>query len=481
MRHTALALLAASSLLLCGAARAAMRPRYGGTLRVAMSAAPNSLDPVDLNQSGSLAGRDLSSLVFDTLTTLDDRGVAQEGLAVLWQAETGDYRWHLKLRKGVTFQDGTPCTADRVAASLRVANPSWKIVVSGDSVVIERDVPAPNLPSELALPRNAIVKRDTGAIVGTGPYSVSVWAPGKKLALAANNDYWGGRPFADAIEIDLGQNYRQQLLALDLGREDVIEVAPEQARHALAEGRRVESSDPVELMALVFARDAQSPEEARWREALALSIDRASLNNVILQGGGEPTGGLLPDTLTGYEFIFPTNADLAKARQARGEGRAAPTWTIGYDPSDSVARVIAERTALNAHDAGISLQLTNSPAADLRLVRVPLASLDGNLALAMLLANLGIPQPADLSLPAGDLQGLYAAENQILQSHRIIPLLHLRVSYGLSARVRNWQTAPGGGWQLSDVWIKAGDADTSARFMGRIPVDATAAQLSTHP
>ena len=39
---------------------------------------------------------------------------------------------------------------------------------------------------------------------------------------------------------------------------------------------------------LVFSRDIQSVEEGKLRQALALSIDRAAINDVLLQGGGEP-------------------------------------------------------------------------------------------------------------------------------------------------------------------------------------------------
>ena len=41
------------------------------------------------------------------------------------------------------------------------------------------------------------------------------------------------------------------------------------------------------------------------------------MNNVLLQGGGEPAGTFLPDWMTGYAFLFPTAADLQRARQAR--------------------------------------------------------------------------------------------------------------------------------------------------------------------
>ena len=84
------------------------------------------------------------------------------------------------------------------------------------------------------------------------------------------------------------------MIALDLGLADIVEVAPDQARHAVVERRRIESSAPAEWMALVFSHDIQSAEEGKWRDALALSIDRAAINNVLLQGGGEPAAHSCP-------------------------------------------------------------------------------------------------------------------------------------------------------------------------------------------
>jgi peptide/nickel transport system substrate-binding protein len=452
MRPSGLALLVASSLLL-SAAQAATRPHYGGTLRVAMAAAPASLDPLELNQSGSLAGRNLSRLLFDTLVSLDDRGRPLPALAISWQADPGNQRWQFQLRRGVTFQDGSAVTAEQVASSLRVANPSWRVLATGDTVVIERDSPAPELAPELALARNGITKRDGAKLFGTGPFAVAAWEPGKKLRLAASNEYWGGRPFLDSVEIDMGQGLREQMLALDLGRADLIEVAPEQAHRAAAEGRRVESSLPVDLMALVFAREAQSTDDTRLRQALSYSIDRQALNSVLLQRGGEPAGALLPNWMTGYAFLFSTSTDLAKANQVRGPLRQASPWTLSYDAGDPLARVLAERIALNARDAGLQLQLTSSAAADLRLVRTPIRSLDRRVALTTLEAAIGVGRS---NLSADSTEDFYSAERLVLESRRVIPLLHARVSFGLSGGVRNWTEGPGGSWRLADVWLGAG-------------------------
>jgi hypothetical protein len=242
------------------------------------------------------------------------------------------------------------------------------------------------------------------------------------------------------------------MISLDLGKAQVIEVAPEQAHRAAAEGRHIDGSAPVELIALVFAREPQLPDDGRQRRALALSIDRESLNTVVMQGGSEPAGSLLPNWLTGYAFVFPSSIDLELARQIRSEIPHTTSWSLTYDPADPAARVIAERVVLNARDAGLGMQITNASNADLRIVRVPLGSLDGQIALGEVAARLGFSRP---NLVSGSIDDLYNVESKLLQSQRVIPLLHLRTAYAVSNDVKNWRTARDGSWRVTNTWLTA--------------------------
>ena len=171
------------------------------------------------------------------------------------------------------------------------------------------------------------------------------------------------------------------MVAFDLGKAQVIEVAPEQAHRAATEGRRIETSSPIELVALVFNSDPQSAADSKQREALSLSIDRRLLSSVVLQNGGEPAGGLLPNWMTGYGFLFPVDVNLVRAQQERAEVPETSVWNLGFDANDPIERVLAERIVLNARDAGLRFQLATG-AADVRLVRVTVASLEPEVALA---------------------------------------------------------------------------------------------------
>jgi peptide/nickel transport system substrate-binding protein len=431
-------------------AGAQTRPQYGGTAHIAMREAPSTLDPADRTQTDSLARRNLSFMICEPLVA-NEGGKIRPMLAVSWDAAPGNQRWQFRLRRGVKFHDGTPLTSEMVAASLRTANPSWNVLANADSVVIERDTPDPELPAELALARNAIVKRNSdGKLSGTGPFHIVDWQPRKKLALATEESYWGGRPFLDAVEIEMGRNYHDQSIALELGKADMVEISPEQVHRAAMEGRRVSSSQPIELVALLFVHEATSPEEKSLREALALSVDRASMRSVLLQGAGQAAASILPNWMSGYGFVFPADTDLPRARHLREQVRSVPTWTIGYDPGDSIARLLAERIALNGRDAGLTLQPSSSNSTDLRVVRIPLAAADPWISLAQIAASAGLAPP---KVNEGSAEELYSAEQSMLSSERLIPLFHLPATYGAAATLKDWTLRPDGSWSLADAWL----------------------------
>lgn len=451
MKLSACRWLAASSCLTCALAAGETRPQYGSTLRAATRIAPASLDPADKSEANSIARRNLIRLLFDTLVTLDDRGRIQPALATSWQPASGNQRWQFWIRRGVKFHDGSALTVEAVAAAIRAANPEWRVSSNGESVVIERDAADADLPARLAEQRNIITKHsEGGTLIGTGPFHMKDWQPGKKLSLAANEEYWGGRTYLDAIEIEMGRASREQLIALDLGRVDVAEVAADQSQRARTEGRRVVTSAPSELMALMFQREPGSPEERKLREALAASIDRKSIRNALLQDAGEPSGGILPGWVSGYGFVFPAEQNLDRARQLRSEVKYAPSWSLAYDADDPLARLMAERIVLNAQDAGIRLQVKASGPADIRLVRFGLASLNPRIALTEAASFLGMAAP---KLTGDGVDELYRAESTMLETQRVIPLFQLPVSYALSPVVKNWSEDRDGSRHFENVWL----------------------------
>lgn len=452
MRRFAFHWLAASSLLLAALGHAETRPQYGGTLHLTTHVAPATLDPADSRVPDSFARRTVTSLVFDNLVTMDAAGHTKPSLAESWQAAKGNQRWQFRLRHGVKFHDGVPLTAEIVAASLRMANPAWGVRADGDSITIDCDEPNPEMLAEMALSRNAIVKRDgEEKFSGTGPFYIVDWQPGKKLTLAAEEDCWRGRSFLDEVEIEMGRSFRDQATAVEVGKADLIEVAPELAHHFSSARSKLVNSAPVELMALVFARDSSSPDEKFLREALGLSVERGSIHSVLLQGSGQAAGSLLPTWISGYGFVFSSQADLQKARQLRDQVQTAHVWTIGYEANDPLARLLVERIALNAKDAGLSLVPTTVGSSDVRLMRIPLASAEPWVALEGIAAVSGLPR----SKNGAAVEELFAAEQTALASQRVIPLFQLPAFYGASANLKDWTLRLDGSLDLTNAWLGA--------------------------
>jgi peptide/nickel transport system substrate-binding protein len=284
-------------------------------------------------------------------------------------------------------------------------------------------------------------------LANLGPaFSITRWEGGKLAVYSADQDAPGGRPYLDSVEIQMGRPYREQAIDLELGRADIVELGLNEMRTPGA-GRRVWSSEPVRLVALVFGSQVS---DARLREAVALSVDRGAIYNVLLQHQGEMAGGLLPQWISGYAFLFPTAADPAKARGlAAALPPAARTLTLRAD--DPAWRAVADRIAVNARDAGLTLSPASNANADLRLAEFRISSADPGEALAALAATLGLPEPPR----ASSLEVLFSAERAYLADFRIIPLFHLPVTYGVGPRVRGGPgISPLGEWHFENLWLE---------------------------
>ncbi len=243
----------------------------------------------------------------------------------------------------------------------------------------------------------------------SGPFKAS--EPGR---FVANDAFPGGRPFLDAIEVQLGRSLRDQALDFELGKADVIEVSPVDVARLKQRGANVLVTQPRETLALVCKQP---------QEALGLAIDRAAIHSVILQRAGEPAGALLPQWMTGYAFLFAPIRDLARAKRA---ARPAPL-RFGYDREDPLMRATAERIMVNAAEAGVTLRAGEPSDVQLARLRItPELTLSVNGA----------------TVAAGD----YEAERALLADFRVIPLFHLPLAYQLSPRVK-------GGPRYEDMWV----------------------------
>ncbi len=445
LRRFAISCLMAG-LALSAAART--RPHYGGTLHVEIEGDP-------WQRPGGLPRR----LVFDGLTRLDADGVVRPALAVQWESESGDHRWQFRLRPGVHFHDGTSLTSVNVVASLNLScsdNCPWTAVRAvGSTVVFTGDSPMPNLPALLAggdflisLTITADGKTPNGAI-GTGPFQLTGFNNGV-LTLAANENSWEGRPFADAIEIRVHRPVRDQWLDLGVGRADVVEVPAEQTRQAQQQRLDVVVSPPVTLLALQVA-DTGALANPALRAAISLAVDRSALFNVIYQKQGEVTASLLPQALTGYSFLFSTDRDMNKAHELRG-GLTVPPLTLSVEGNGAM-QLAAQRIALNLHEAGFNVQVVganNAQHSDLVLRKLPLEGGDSAAALEALLRSAGQTAPSVEQGP----DALFKEEREFLDRHTLVPLLDLPWAYAIGGRVRDFQLNPDGSPDLAGASLE---------------------------
>jgi hypothetical protein len=166
----------------------------------------------------------------------------------------------------------------------------------------------------------------------------------------------------------------------------------------------------------------------------------------------------LPQWVSGYSFLFSTKAVLDRARQERNSARSS-NLTLAFDAADALQRAIAERVAVNAHDAGLNVQtfaessLSRAPANAARLGMLRVTSSSAAVALAAAAAALG---RAEAASPAStrDPEALYAAEKALLAESRFVPLVAVGEGFAVAPRLHDWQLGRDGRWNLADVWVQ---------------------------
>ena len=133
---------------------------------------------------------------------------------------------------------------------------------------------------------------------------------------------------------------------------------------------------------------------------------------------------------------------------------SARTLALGYDSAIPAGHAIGDRIAVNARDAGLTVQVSpQNSQSDVSLVELRLSSLDAARALVNLAPVIGLEalQPVGPSSEA-----LYVSERRLLEDFRVIPLFHLPEFYGAGSRVRVFQppaVTRMGDWRFENVWL----------------------------
>jgi peptide/nickel transport system substrate-binding protein len=481
------------ALLRPAATPATKHPKYGGTLRLELSAATVSLDPRTWKPGSVAAAESLkfAALVYDRLVTLDDYGRFQPALALEWSHDAVFKTWQFKLRPGVKFSDGVLLTPKEVVSDLQPLLPSGLQIASIEGgVQIRAANPAPDLLEQLASGRYFVFRvRPDNSFAGTGPFQLvesALPAPAEanpsamklgRLKFRSREDAWSGRPFVDTIEVTLGDPPLREVLNLQVGRVDVIDIPPDLVRKARQDNLRIWSSPPDTLLALRWDDAQPAASDTRLRAALDLSLDRDTMANVLLQREALPATALLPQWLSGYAFLVGSsmNLDRAKALRASEPAPGGEAVRLRVDAVGDLMKLLGERVAVNARQANISIQLVphatssvNSAQASspvgLHLFAWHYDSLSPRIelqALAQLMHADAEAKPApgdELTNP----EKLYAQERHLLDEREVLPLLLIPEYVGIAPNVRNWSADPSGAWRLADVWLEVPESATSS-------------------
>lgn len=374
------------------------------TLRIGIAVEPSSLDPHyhDIQPNLQIARQ-----IFDFLITRDARQRLGPGLAESW-TRIDDKTWEFKLHQGVTWQDGSPFTADDVIFTFgRVPNVPGspggygahvlgKTVTKVDdhTIRVTTEKPEPLMLNDLST--FAIVSKKYGenattgdynsgkAAIGTGPYRLKEWVRGDRLVLEANKDYWGPKPkWDEVIYKPIASNVSREAALLG-GQVDIIDNVPLADIARLKTNPNIVLSQSPSNRLIFFSLDSNRPtspfvtgnddkplwpnplRDGRVRKAISMAINRAGIVKRIMYDDAIPAGQIVPEGFFGYDPALkvvpydPAGAKklLAEAGYPQGFHLTVHSPRDRYPNDASVAEAVAQMLA----QIGIKTEVAILPA-----------------------------------------------------------------------------------------------------------------------
>ena len=383
-----------------GAARA-----QGGTLRIGMTAS-------DIPYTGGQADNGFEGLrfvgyqIYEPLINWDltrgDRPAAPTpGLAESWAVKKDNpHLWTVKLRKGVTFHDGSAFNADAVvftfesirqkdaphfdqkgASSAAVRINLIKSVKKVDDYTVEVESVKPSsfLPYQLLYvmivsPANwTKVGKDWRKYAespsGTGPFRVTRFVPRERLELEANKAYWNPKrvPKVDKLVLLPMPEPTTRLAALRSGQVDWVEVPPPDSIAALkGQGFQIVMGQYPHNWGHTLRLDKAPWDNKLLRMAANYAIDRVGickslLNDTCVPGTGviykgHPWFGNPKET---YEYN-PEKARALIKQAGYGDGRRPPRAVHLISTSGSgqmLPLAMNELVQKNLKDVGLEMEV----------------------------------------------------------------------------------------------------------------------------
>jgi len=372
---------------------------------IAVQSAPNSLDPAQVADGAQMM---IWGSIMDTLLARDPQtGELVPNAAKEWSYNDDGTVLSLTLQEGMTFSDGTPVTADTVAASLErtrstpgVVQPKYSqvteiVAVDDTTVEVHFDHYDPQFVENLALGAGAFGQPDTLADestatdpVGSGPYTLDTekTVPGTTYVLEKRDDYWN----ADAIPFDtftvrVMQDPTAALNALQSGEIDAGTVQS-QLVGQLDQSKFTVADIPATALVVLDIIDKGGEKfpalgDERVRQAINYAMDREGMVQGLFAGKGQatdqvfnPSGLVYDESLDGtYPYDPEKGKALVEEAGFTGETFAIPSTYLSttVEPAISEAfesiglkadwQAVPPQQAQSAHlsgDYGMTLQIT---------------------------------------------------------------------------------------------------------------------------
>ena len=342
MRGIQAAIMAA---VLFGTPPAAHAQKSADTLRIAWRDAVTTLDPFDNQQRTGLI---LAHHLWDGLVHRDPETFALRPLLATSWRQVDETTIEFELRRGVTFHDGTPFSADDVLATVAailagppVAVPSNYAWLDGAEKIdshrvrlkLKRVFPAALEYVAMVLPILPQGARErTGeqalaaAPVGTGPYRLAGADPAlRRIVLERFDGYYADspktRPAIGKLQIDQVANAAEELEAIASGQADWIWNFPAEQIEVLARapGLQVTRAESMRIGYLVLDAAGRTGVDnpltvQKVRQAIFHAIDRQAFVRGVVQGGARvPEAPCFP-TQFGCESAAAVRYDFNPAR-----------------------------------------------------------------------------------------------------------------------------------------------------------------------
>ena len=305
------------------------RSSNGGIKRLVV-ASKNRVDTVDPAGGYTFGAMQLLSAIGDPLYAINARGQLEPRLALAPPQVSADgLTARVELRQGVRFHDGTPFNAaamvftlerflaigklsyllgDRVSGVRAVGPYTLELTLNRPFSALAELLSAVNLtPLSPSAYRNHRKSFLNDRFVGTGPYRLSFFT-NQQQRLEPFAGYWGARAANGGIDLVSLSNSTALFGALQSGEVDVLlstslEIDQQAAlRRSATAGKLQEGSGPaLEIGYLTLLTDQPPLNDPRLRQAVAYSLDRATISRRVTLGLRPPLRDLVPPSLKGSD------------------------------------------------------------------------------------------------------------------------------------------------------------------------------------